>query len=104
MNELMNQLLTITRQTTPNKYSEYTTTSVSVYGRLEMKQKLIQATNGNYQGTNGNMIVSEGVIYSSSIIYTGDKITYDSIEYKIENVYTVKDLMGNIRHYKGYLV
>ena len=93
----MNETVTIARPTVSNKYGEFTSVAMYINVRLEMVETRFKTTEGETK-------IAAGTMYSASKLIKGDKLTYDSIDYRVEKVETVKDLVGTIQHYQAYLV
>jgi hypothetical protein len=97
MNELMNETITIARPTTANKFAEFSSIAMYVNVRLEMIEK-------RFKNAEGETMISQGTLYSATRLLKGDTLTYEGINYKVEKVETIKDLVGAIQHYQALLV
>lgn len=96
--DLLNQTLTWTPKSTVNKYGEQSFgTAQSVRGRLEAVTKIIKGPQGEDIGTDAEFFME-----SSDSPAFGDKITYDSVDYRIIKIDKSWG-RGAHHHWEGYL-
>ena len=96
INGLLNQTITIASKSGYNAYGRENVgagTSVKARFQKKTKQRLLP---------NGSVIMIEATVYvpADTTIAIDDKITYDSVNYKVFGIYDAVDGGGDINHKK----
>jgi hypothetical protein len=106
LNSLLNQKITITTKTGYNAYGRETVSGAkTVYARFQKTQKL----NFNPLNPAGNLaslknIVAIAYVPPDTVVVIDDKVTYDSIDYKVDGIYDAIGGTGHKNHIKLELV
>lgn len=96
INLYCNQSIPLKTKTTVSKYNEPTYTSSTIKARFQYKRRMITTKNGQN-------IVSEAQLYTTSLIKEDDLITYDGKDWPIVVVETIVGLNGATSHYEAYI-
>lgn len=97
---LLNQTITIASKSGYNAYGRETigaSTSVKSRFQKQTKQKLLP---------NGSLVTIEAIVYvpSDTTVAIDDKVTYNSVDYKVYGIYAAIDGSGDTHHLKLELV
>lgn len=96
INRLLNQTITLNRFSSRNAYDEPTRgSSISVKGRFQPETKIVKGPNGEDIGTDALVFIP-----ASQAVTLDDKITYDSVEYRVVTVGEAVNGKGNTDHYE----
>ena len=100
VNGLLNQQITLASKSGYNAYGRETVgTSATVQARFQKKtiQRLLP---------NGSLITILATAYvpSDTTVVVDDKVTHDSVDYKVFAINTAVDGSGNTNHYKLELI
>ena len=100
MDHLLNQTVSIYTTSSHDRYGRETVGSATDYSarvQVGTKTRLL---------ANGEVITIEAICYvlSTTTVVTGDKLTYDSVNYRVHGIYKPIDDSGNVHHIKLELV
>ena len=93
----LNQTVTLkSNDEDPNGYNEDTYTSSQISVRQEYEKKTVRLPNGEE-------MVSESTVYTTTAVKPDDLITIDSIDWRVLTVRKCIGLDGTINHYEVFL-
>lgn len=96
VNGLMNQQITISSKTGYNAYGRETvSTALNVWSRFQKTSKLVTSATGSLK-----TILAIVYVPSDTTVAIDDKITYDSVDYKVDGIYDAVDGVGRKNHIK----
>ena len=100
LNSLFNQTITIYNK------SSYNSEGREVLGSGSTSKARVQEVSKRKLTPDGSVIIIDLIVYakSSVTVNTDDKITYNSVNYKVIGKTTATDGQGNTNHYKLELV
>ena len=87
--DYLNQSATWKTVTSVNEYNEPTFTSTTITCRMEYKRQMVR-------DAQGQEVVSEATLYTTSAVLPGDVITYDSRDWSVLTVASEAQLDGTV--------